>query len=120
LRVAFLSSYTAVVAGCELRNQHGNGNYHIFFVSARTSSLSGLHIKYKLFVCTKTLSVNFFSKYGRMLLWGFNFFCEGFLNPVKLNECWSVGRGKGKLFCNFSLVWGLCVNCKCACLFAWA
>jgi hypothetical protein len=34
LRVAFLSSRTTVVAGCELRNQHGNGNYHIFFVSA--------------------------------------------------------------------------------------
>ena len=32
LRVAFLSSRTDVVAGCELRNQHRNGNYHIFFV----------------------------------------------------------------------------------------
>jgi hypothetical protein len=26
LRVAFLSSRSAVVAGCELRNQHRNGN----------------------------------------------------------------------------------------------
>ena len=33
LRVALLSSRTAVVAGCELPNLHGNGNYHIFFVS---------------------------------------------------------------------------------------
>jgi hypothetical protein len=33
-RVAFLSSHTAVVSGCEIPNLHRNGNYHTFFVSS--------------------------------------------------------------------------------------
>jgi hypothetical protein len=119
LRVAFLSNPNAAVAGCEVSCKHGNPNCYIVFVSAWPSFFSKLNISNINFLSVRNPCLSlFFSKYGRMLLRVLIFLGRGFKKTIKLHECWRVRRGKGKLFCNFSLVGGFCVNCKCACLFA--
>ena len=57
LRVAFLSSRTAAVAGCADVCPHGNPNWYIVFVSCRPSFLSGLYL-FIMFCQSLNVSIN--------------------------------------------------------------